>query len=113
MIGVGVWHGKRRYCFKVKSTNNDHYRVSAVYGFIEPMEAPQVEVTRLVSLSKTHVNNQKSRFFLFSKQDGPPKSDDRLEVLFMLVDADCKDARAPFATGEPPEFSIDVPLIAE
>uniref|UniRef100_A0A915P2G5 MSP domain-containing protein n=3 Tax=Meloidogyne TaxID=189290 RepID=A0A915P2G5_9BILA len=82
----------RRYCFKVKSTNNVHYRVSAVYGFVEPMEAPQVEVTRL---------------------DGPPKSDDRLEVLFMLVDADCKDAREAFATGEVPEFSIDVPLIAE
>uniref|UniRef100_A0A915MBB0 Major sperm protein n=1 Tax=Meloidogyne javanica TaxID=6303 RepID=A0A915MBB0_MELJA len=84
----------RRYCFKVKSTNNVHYRVSAVYGFVEPMEAPQVEVTRLV-------------------RDGPPKSDDRLEVLFMLVDADCKDAREAFATGEVPEFSIDVPLIAE
>jgi hypothetical protein len=56
------------------------------------MEAPQVEVTRL---------------------DGPPKSDDRLEVLFLVVDAECKDAHAAFSTGEPPEFSIDVPLIAE
>ena len=38
-----------RYSFKVKSTNNEHYRVSPVFGFVEPGAAASVEVTRLVS----------------------------------------------------------------
>jgi hypothetical protein len=38
-----------RYSFKIKSTNNEHYRVNPVFGFVEPGAAASVEVTRLVS----------------------------------------------------------------
>lgn len=40
-----------RYAFKIKSTNNDHYRVNPVYGIVEPGAAAQVEVTRLVGFN--------------------------------------------------------------
>jgi hypothetical protein len=38
-----------RYAFKIKSTNNEHYRVNPVFGLLEPGAAAQVEITRLVS----------------------------------------------------------------
>uniref|UniRef100_A0A915MAT7 Major sperm protein n=3 Tax=Meloidogyne TaxID=189290 RepID=A0A915MAT7_MELJA len=81
-----------RYCFKVKSTDNAHYRVKPVFGFVEAGGAGQLEVTRLA---------------------GPPSNDDRLEILFLPVDADTPDPKAPFSAGTSPAFVLDVPLIAQ
>ncbi|CAK5051346.1 unnamed protein product [Meloidogyne enterolobii] len=80
-----------RYCYKVKSTNNEHYRVSSVYGFIEPLGSVKIDVNRL---------------------PGPPKSDDRLEILFQPVEASQTDPKGPFANGAS-EFKLDVKLCAE
>ena len=41
--------GDVRLAFKIKTTNNEHYRLSAVYGFIEPSAETPIEITRLVS----------------------------------------------------------------
>ncbi|CAK5085363.1 unnamed protein product [Meloidogyne enterolobii] len=52
-------------------------------------------------------------FFLFPFQAGPPSNDDRLEILFLPVDADTPDPKAPFSAGTSPAFVLDVPLIAQ
>ena len=38
--------GEGRLVFKVKATNNDHYRVKPVYGFVDPGAATEFEITR-------------------------------------------------------------------
>jgi hypothetical protein len=81
-----------RFCFKVKSTDNVHYRVKPVFGFVEAGGAGQLEVTRLT---------------------GPPSNDDRLEILFLPVDAETPDPKAPFSAGTAPAFVLDVPLTAQ
>ncbi|KAF7637686.1 MSP domain-containing protein [Meloidogyne graminicola] len=35
-----------RFAFKLKSSNNTHYRVNPVFGFVEPGAAAQIEVIR-------------------------------------------------------------------
>ncbi|KAF7638961.1 MSP domain-containing protein [Meloidogyne graminicola] len=80
-----------RYCYKVKSTNNEHYRVSSVYGFVEPLGSAKIDVNRL---------------------PGPPKSDDRLEILFQPATADSTDPKGPFVGGSS-EFKLEVHLSAE
>jgi MSP (Major sperm protein) domain len=40
--------GETRLAFKIKTTNNEHYRMSAVYGFIEPGASTSIDITRLV-----------------------------------------------------------------
>ncbi|KAI1720943.1 MSP (Major sperm protein) domain-containing protein [Ditylenchus destructor] len=62
--------GESRLAFKVKSTNNDHYRLKPVFGFVEPGQSAAVKVTRL---------------------DGPPK-DDKLVIQYLEVGADVTDA---------------------
>jgi len=46
-------------------------------------------------------------------QSGPPKSDDRLEILFMSAPADAADPKALYSPGAPPEFKQDVPMISQ
>ena len=46
-------------------------------------------------------------------QEGPPKADDRLEILFLPIDAETADPKAPFAAGGSPEFKLDVPMVSE
>ena len=41
--------GAARLAFKVKSSNNNEYRLKPVFGFIEPGAAAPLEITRLVS----------------------------------------------------------------
>ncbi|PIO64225.1 MSP domain protein [Teladorsagia circumcincta] len=50
----------QRMIFKIRSTNNDEYRVRPVFGFVDPAGNASIEVTRL---------------------KGPPK-DDRIVVQF-------------------------------
>ncbi|CAD5226483.1 unnamed protein product [Bursaphelenchus okinawaensis] len=66
-----------RLAFKVKSSNNEHYRVKPVYGFIPPKEKTSIEVIRL---------------------NGPPK-EDKLVVQWAEVPAEEDDAQAPFKAG--------------
>ncbi len=37
-----------RVAFKIKSSNNDHYRLNPVYGFVEPGASTTIEIHRLV-----------------------------------------------------------------
>jgi len=46
-------------------------------------------------------------------QNGPPKSDDRLEVLFMNAPADAADPKALYTPGVPPDFKHDVPMVSQ
>lgn len=78
-----------RYAFKVRTTNNDYYRVDPVFGFVEPGAIVQLEIIR---------------------KPGPPKVGDRVEVLFLPVDPVCGDPRQPFASGMTPEFKQEVPI---
>ena len=109
-----------RYAYKIKSTNNEHYRVNPVFGLMEPGAAAQVEITRLVCFTCffpypllifffVNLNPISLPFF----KAGPAKNDDHLEVLFMTIDAECTDPKAPFAAGGSPEFKLDVPLVSE
>lgn len=65
------------FIFQVKSSNNDHYRVRPVYGFVEPEGQTPVEIIRL---------------------DGPPK-EDKFVVLWAEVPAEETDPQAPFKAG--------------
>ena len=42
--------GETRLAFKIKSSNNDHYRLKPVYGYVEPGATAEFQVVRLVSL---------------------------------------------------------------
>ena len=42
--------GETRLAFKVKSSNNDHYRLNPVYGYVEPGASTEIKVIRLVRL---------------------------------------------------------------
>lgn len=43
---VNEW--EKRIAYKIKSSNNESYRVSASHGFIEPGTTLPIEITRLV-----------------------------------------------------------------
>ncbi|CAB3405528.1 unnamed protein product [Caenorhabditis bovis] len=66
-----------RMAFKVKSSNNDHYRVRPVYGFVDAKGKAKLEIVRL---------------------EGPPK-EDKIVVQWAEVPADETDAQAPFKAG--------------
>lgn len=66
-----------RLAFKVKSSNNDHYRVRPVYGFLESKKTEKLEIVRLA---------------------GPPK-DDKLVIQWAEVPAEETDPQAPFKAG--------------
>lgn len=65
-------NGDTRLTFKVKSTNNDQYRLKPVYGFVEPGQKTPLEVTRT---------------------EGPIKKD-KLVIQFAEAFADASDAQA-------------------
>ena len=77
-----------RLAIKVKSTNNDHYRVKPVYEFIQPGGSVQLEITRIA---------------------GPPK-DDKFIIQY-LANADAADAKAAF-TGASPQGDVSLPISA-
>lgn len=63
--------------FKVKSSNNEHYRVRPVYGFIDPKGKTKLDINRIA---------------------GPPKVD-KLVIQYAEVPADETDPQAPFKAG--------------
>ncbi|EFP04257.1 hypothetical protein GCK72_009157 [Caenorhabditis remanei] len=66
-----------RIAFKVKSSNNENYRVRPVFGFIEAKGKTKFEIVRL---------------------EGPVK-DDKLMILWAEVPADETEPQAPFKGG--------------
>ncbi|CAO4374959.1 unnamed protein product [Caenorhabditis nigoni] len=66
-----------RLAFKVKSSNNEHYRVRPVYGFVEAKDKAKLEVNRL---------------------SGPAK-EDKLVIQYAEVPAEETDPQAPFKAG--------------
>ncbi|ETN86229.1 hypothetical protein RB195_007572 [Necator americanus] len=68
-----------RLIFKVKSTNNNEYRVNPVFGFIDPGAQTPLEVIRSA---------------------GPPK-EDKLVVHYAPAPADATDAQASFGVVIP------------
>ncbi|VDM45904.1 unnamed protein product [Toxocara canis] len=68
-----------RLAFKVKSTNNNDYRLKPVYGFVDATGCSPLEITRSA---------------------GPPK-EDRLVIQFKEAAADAADAAALFKEGAP------------
>jgi hypothetical protein len=45
-------------------------------------------------------------------QTGPPKNDDRLEILFMTVDAAVIDPKAVYSANAKPDFKLEEPMSA-
>nr|CAD2164815.1 unnamed protein product [Meloidogyne enterolobii] len=88
LINAGL---EQRFAYKLRSSNNEHYRVNPVFGFVEPNSAATITVDRL---------------------PGPPKADDRLEICFTTVPPDAADARALFPPGSSGDFKLDVPVAA-
>jgi len=39
---------QQRFAYKLRSSNNEHYRVNPVFGFVEPNSAATITVDRLV-----------------------------------------------------------------
>ncbi|KAI1719060.1 MSP (Major sperm protein) domain-containing protein [Ditylenchus destructor] len=72
-----------RLAFKVRSSNNEHYRLKPVYGIIEPNAATPIEVTRTA---------------------GPPK-EDKLVIQFMEapsgIATTAETAQELFKNGNP------------
>uniref|UniRef100_A0A915ALB3 Major sperm protein n=1 Tax=Parascaris univalens TaxID=6257 RepID=A0A915ALB3_PARUN len=68
-----------RLAFKVKSTNNNEYRLRPVYGFVEATGNSPLEITRSA---------------------GPPKAD-KLVIQFKEAAADASDAAPLFKEGAP------------
>uniref|UniRef100_A0A1I7XKB8 MSP domain-containing protein n=1 Tax=Heterorhabditis bacteriophora TaxID=37862 RepID=A0A1I7XKB8_HETBA len=79
-----------RIAFKVKSSNNDHYRVRPVYGFVSGKGSTQLEIVRL---------------------SGPPK-EDKLVIQWAEVPLEETDAQAPFKVGAQ-AGEVILPLKAE
>ncbi|VDM13303.1 unnamed protein product [Wuchereria bancrofti] len=66
-----------RLGFKVKSTNNDHYRVTPVYGFVSKDDKTELTIIRL---------------------EGPPK-EDKFVIQWAEVPDEEDDPQAPFKAG--------------
>ncbi|KAL4001711.1 MSP (Major sperm protein) domain family protein [Acanthocheilonema viteae] len=66
-----------RLGFKVKSTNNDHYRVAPVYGFVSKGDKTELAIIRL---------------------EGPPK-EDKFVIQWAEVPDEEDDPQAPFKAG--------------
>ncbi|KAL7072404.1 hypothetical protein ACQ4LE_008789 [Meloidogyne hapla] len=81
-------HPNVRYCFKMKSSDNEKIRCRPVYGFVERGGAAKVEVLRI---------------------PGSKLRDDRLEILFLRTE-ETTDPSAPFAAAPSPARVLDVPL---
>ncbi|KHN80000.1 Sperm-specific class P protein 31 [Toxocara canis] len=79
-----------RLAFKLKSTNNEHYRFTPAYGFIEPQRTASFTIKRLPAQA----------------------GDDKLIIQFAEVAFDCTDPKAPFmAYAEQGEIIMPISAI--
>ncbi|EGT42365.1 hypothetical protein CAEBREN_00414 [Caenorhabditis brenneri] len=81
--------GAEKLVFKIKSSNNKEYRVSPVFGFIDPSGSKDLTITR---------------------NAGAPK-EDKLVIYFGPAPADATDAQAAFGAITP-AGTVTIPLSA-
>ncbi|GMR42564.1 hypothetical protein PMAYCL1PPCAC_12759 [Pristionchus mayeri] len=75
---------EKKIAFKVKTSNNDLYRIKPVFGFGEPGGCSPIDITRL---------------------SGAPK-EDKLVIQYVETAPDAKDASAPFKTSSPAQITL-------
>ncbi|KAI6204701.1 Major sperm protein [Aphelenchoides besseyi] len=97
--------GASRLAFKVKSSNNNEYRLKPVFGFVEPGASAPLEITRLVS-SLVAVLLTVFRFRTVLQKE------DKMVIQFAEVAADATDAQAPFKAG-PAAGEVVLPVTAQ
>ncbi|PAV91901.1 hypothetical protein WR25_21874 [Diploscapter pachys] len=71
--------GAEKLIFKVKSSNNNEYRIKPVFGFVDASGSTELTITRLA---------------------GAPK-EDKLVIHFAPAPADATDAQATFGSVQP------------
>ncbi|CAI2354800.1 unnamed protein product [Caenorhabditis sp. 36 PRJEB53466] len=81
--------GTDKLIFKIKSSNNNEYRITPVFGFVDPSGSKDISITRTA---------------------GPPK-EDKLVIHFAPAPADATDAQAAFAAITP-AGTVTIPLSA-
>uniref|UniRef100_A0A8R1HLH9 MSP domain-containing protein n=1 Tax=Caenorhabditis japonica TaxID=281687 RepID=A0A8R1HLH9_CAEJA len=81
--------GNERLIFKIKSSNNTNYRITPVFGYVEP------GVPRDIVIARTR---------------GSPKAD-KLAVQYTIAPRDAHDPQAAFANLRPIGF-ITIPMNA-
>ncbi|KJH48169.1 MSP domain protein [Dictyocaulus viviparus] len=82
--------GTEKLIFKVRSSNNNEYRVKPVYGFVDPSGTTTLNITRLA---------------------GPAK-EDKIVVQFAPCPPDATDATAAFAAVQP-SGNVTIPITAQ
>ncbi|CCD68120.1 Sperm-specific class P protein 19 [Caenorhabditis elegans] len=81
--------GAEKIVFKIKSSNNNEYRIAPVFGFVDPSGSKDVVITRTA---------------------GAPK-EDKLVVHFASAPADATDAQAAFVAVAP-AGTVTIPMSA-
>ncbi|CAA94274.1 Sperm-specific class P protein 10 [Caenorhabditis elegans] len=81
--------GAEKIIFKIKSSNNNEYRIAPVFGFVDPSGSKDVVITRTA---------------------GAPK-EDKLVIHFAPAPADATDAQAAFAAVTP-AGTVTIPMSA-
>ncbi|VDM58571.1 unnamed protein product [Angiostrongylus costaricensis] len=81
--------GAEKVVFKVRSSNNNEYRVKPVFGFVEPSGTTSLEITRLA---------------------GPAK-EDKIVVQFAPSPADAPSASSAFNAVQP-TGNVTIPISA-
>ncbi|UMM19167.1 hypothetical protein L5515_014894 [Caenorhabditis briggsae] len=81
--------GADKLIFKIKSSNNNEYRITPVFGFIDPSGTKDINITRTA---------------------GAPK-EDKLVIHFANTPADATDAQAAFAAVTP-AGTVTIPMSA-
>ncbi|CAI2300772.1 unnamed protein product [Caenorhabditis sp. 36 PRJEB53466] len=81
--------GAEKLIFKIKSSNNNEYRITPVFGFVEPSGSTDITVTRTAGAAK----------------------EDKLVIHFAPAPADATDAQAAFAALTP-AGTVTIPLSA-
>ncbi|GMT19838.1 hypothetical protein PFISCL1PPCAC_11135, partial [Pristionchus fissidentatus] len=75
---------EKKIAFKVKTSNNEHYRIKPVFGFVEAGGCSAIDITRM---------------------SGAPK-EDKLVIQYVDAAPDAKDASAPFKTNSPAQITL-------
>ncbi|EGT48750.1 hypothetical protein CAEBREN_06954 [Caenorhabditis brenneri] len=81
--------GADKLVFKIKSSNNNEYRISPVFGFIDPSGSKDITITRTA---------------------GAPK-EDKLVIHFAPAPADATDPQAAFGAVTP-AGTVTIPVSA-
>ncbi|EGT41103.1 hypothetical protein CAEBREN_07912 [Caenorhabditis brenneri] len=81
--------GAEKMIFKIKSSNNNEYRISPVFGFVDPSGSKDITITRTA---------------------GAPK-EDKLVIHFAVAPPEATDAQAAFSAITP-AGTVTIPMSA-